>query len=402
MVMPLPLLVEAGLRGGFVALMGLLVWRLARGPQHTVTRLGLAMCLGAAAYAVQAPQAAQVAQGVLPLWQWPLQALMNANPVVMWLLAGALFDDAFRPRAWHAALWLVWAAIGLGNCAFWHRAELAWLTGAGPFVFSLAALWAMLRSWRGDLVEQRIRWRLRVVVMMVGYTVLAAAAGIPATAAPVSPWPGLLDAAALLAVAAVAAGAMLELRPGFWTVAEARPLPEPGRVADWPAHTAAHRCDGTVADAAVANERAMAEAGPDGASDMAPEQALAQAGPASLPAPDPGALARLERAMQQEQIFRREGLTIGSLAAHLGLPEYRLRRVINGQLGHRNFNAYLNGHRITWACAALADPARAGSPVLTLALEAGFQSLGPFNRAFKASTGLTPTEYRARALAATR
>ena len=29
-----------------------------------------------------------------------------------------------------------------------------------------------------------------------------------------------------------------------------------------------------------------------------------------------------------------------------------------------------------------------------IAMDAGFQSLGPFNRAFKATTGVTPTEYR--------
>ena len=33
-------------------------------------------------------------------------------------------------------------------------------------------------------------------------------------------------------------------------------------------------------------------------------------------------------------------------------------------------------------------------PVLTIALDAGFSSLGPFNRAFKAETGATPSEYR--------
>jgi AraC-like DNA-binding protein len=38
-------------------------------------------------------------------------------------------------------------------------------------------------------------------------------------------------------------------------------------------------------------------------------------------------------------------------------------------------------------------------PVLTIALDAGFQSIGPFNRAFKADTGLTPTEFRRDALA---
>lgn len=33
-------------------------------------------------------------------------------------------------------------------------------------------------------------------------------------------------------------------------------------------------------------------------------------------------------------------------------------------------------------------------PILTIALDAGFGSLGPFNRAFRAETGLTPTEFR--------
>ncbi len=76
------------------------------------------------------------------------------------------------------------------------------------------------------------------------------------------------------------------------------------------------------------------------------------------------------------------------------MPEYRLRRVINQQLGYRNFNAFINRWRLDEARAALADPARRALPVLSIALEAGFQSIGPFNRAFKTSTGLTPTEFR--------
>ena len=40
------------------------------------------------------------------------------------------------------------------------------------------------------------------------------------------------------------------------------------------------------------------------------------------------------------------------------------------------------------------DPGQKEVPVLTIALDAGFQSIGPFNRAFKAATGLTPTEFR--------
>lgn len=397
MQLPASLLVEAGLRGGFVSLMGLLAWRLVRlrpaAAAAPAIRLGLLMVLGSAAYAVQAPHAADAALGQLAAWQWPLQVVMNGNPVVMWLLACALFDDAFRLRPWHAALWLAWVGLGVGNCAVWHRPVLGLLAASGPVLFSLAALWPMLRFWRDDLVEQRIRWRLRILGVVMAYSVLSAVAGIPSPAAAASPLLGLLDAAALLVVGAVAAAALLDLRPGFWL--QQAPSPGPAAQGGEPEGAPGGSTDpGALPD------------GPAVLDGLTPDEACASPGAHRLPAAetpaDPGALARLNRAMQDEQVFRREGLTIGVLAAQLGLPEYRLRRVINGELGHRNFNAYLNAHRIAWARAALADPARAGEPVLGIALEAGFQSLGPFNRAFKADTGLTPTEFRARALAESR
>jgi AraC-like DNA-binding protein len=100
------------------------------------------------------------------------------------------------------------------------------------------------------------------------------------------------------------------------------------------------------------------------------------------------------RLMDDERIYRHDNVTIGTLASKLGIPEYRLRRLINQRLGYRNFNVFLNEHRIAEAKAALADPSQAEVPVITIAMDAGFQSLGPFNRAFKAITGVTPTEYR--------
>jgi AraC-like DNA-binding protein len=114
---------------------------------------------------------------------------------------------------------------------------------------------------------------------------------------------------------------------------------------------------------------------------------------------EPMLLRRLERLMTVERAYRREGLTIGSLAALMRLPQYRLRQIINEGLGHRNFNAFLNRYRIDEAKTALADSGQKDVPVLTIAMDAGFQSLGPFNRAFKADTGLTPTEFRGLALA---
>ena len=113
----------------------------------------------------------------------------------------------------------------------------------------------------------------------------------------------------------------------------------------------------------------------------------------------PALLRRLDHLMSVERIYRQEGLTIAMLAAKLDLPEHRLRQAINEGLGHRNFNAFLNRYRIDEAKAALSDVSQRDVPVLTIAMDAGFQSIGPFNRAFKADTGLTPTEFRRDALA---
>ena len=105
-------------------------------------------------------------------------------------------------------------------------------------------------------------------------------------------------------------------------------------------------------------------------------------------------LEALRKLMEDGKAYRDDGLSIASLSQKLNVQEYRLRRLINGQLGHRNFSAFVNGYRLAEAEAALGDPAQADVPVLTIALDAGFGSIGPFNRAFKAHTGQTPTDYR--------
>jgi AraC-like DNA-binding protein len=94
------------------------------------------------------------------------------------------------------------------------------------------------------------------------------------------------------------------------------------------------------------------------------------------------------------QIWREEGLTIGALAGKLAVPEHRLRRAINQGLGYRNFSSFINRARIEAACTTLIDPAQINVSVLEIAYDVGFASVGPFNRAFRAEVGHSPTEYR--------
>ena len=134
---------------------------------------------------------------------------------------------------------------------------------------------------------------------------------------------------------------------------------------------------------------------PDG--DAAPASAIPAV--AAIDPEERGLLDRLRRLMDEERVYREEGLSIALLAARLGLPEYRLRRLINQRLGHRNFTSFVNGYRLAEVVAALADPAQAQVPILTIALDAGFQSVATFNRAFKAQTEMTPTDFRRERLA---
>ena len=107
-------------------------------------------------------------------------------------------------------------------------------------------------------------------------------------------------------------------------------------------------------------------------------------------------ISELERLMAERKFYREEGLTIGRLAGALEVKEYRLRRLINGHLGYRNFNGFGNRYRVDEAAHQLTAPKTRHLPVLSIALDVGYRSLSPFNKAFKEIKGMTPTEYRNR------
>jgi AraC-like DNA-binding protein len=99
-------------------------------------------------------------------------------------------------------------------------------------------------------------------------------------------------------------------------------------------------------------------------------------------------------AMNKDLLYQQEGITISSFAKHLAIHEYKLRQLINGELNYRNFNDFLNFYRIKEVTEKLTQENSAQTPVLTLALESGFRSLSSFNKAFKDTHNLTPTQFR--------
>lgn len=114
----------------------------------------------------------------------------------------------------------------------------------------------------------------------------------------------------------------------------------------------------------------------------------------SRPNADPALVHRIRSLVEADRLYARTGLTIGDLAALVPVQEYRLRRIINQQLGYRNFNQFLNSFRIDEATSRLHDPNEASVSISTIAFNAGYSALSSFNKAFKEIHGVTPSQYR--------
>lgn len=97
--------------------------------------------------------------------------------------------------------------------------------------------------------------------------------------------------------------------------------------------------------------------------------------------------------LMQPEFFCQSELTVSKMADAMALPEHQLRALINVELGFDNFSKFLNSYRIPLVCEQLLQQDKS-IPILTHALNAGFNSIASFNRAFKDFTGVTPTDYR--------
>lgn len=103
---------------------------------------------------------------------------------------------------------------------------------------------------------------------------------------------------------------------------------------------------------------------------------------------------RLLGLMRDDAAYALPDLRVADVARRVGEAEYRVTQCITGSLGFRNFNHMTNHFRVSEAKRRLADARFSHLPILTIALDCGFGSIGPFNRAFKAETGVTPMGFR--------
>lgn len=288
--------------------------------------------------------------GALAALQHGAVLLAISVPAAFWLLAQIHFDDEFSlgPRHWV----LLGVVVGFGYLAWLGAVERsipgAWFSPSyddlwemAPRLISVAlVVHGLIRIYVGagsDLVLPRLRLRYGLLAVAGTYMLIELLGEVVLRGSPSARLADTLHSGLVLAIVFGVSLAALRASPDVL---------RPAKVA----------LEGTVAD--------------------------------------PMLLERLKKLVEDEAVFRQEGLTIRGLAERVGTQEHKLRELINSQLGFKNFNAFLHHYRIQEALKALTDPARAHLGVAQIAYEVGYRSLATFNKAFKDQLGRTPTEVR--------
>jgi AraC-like DNA-binding protein len=266
-------------------------------------------------------------------------------PVIFFLLTKAIFDDHFKPTpliaAWFAIEIIVHFWVYLRDVLTvpsWAQQLCYILAEIVSIGFVLAGIYTAIKTRKGDLIESRMKFRnvfVMITAALIGITLIVESMTIAASA--VDPLQ-ILQRSSILGLTLFFLIRNFEIRSGFFFRERQKDKP---------------------------------------------------------PAIEDGELRKkLENLIEEKKVYRKEGLTIGELADMLNEQEYKVRRLINGELGFRNFNDLLNKYRVNEACEILNDPSQNRKTILEIAYSLGYQSIGPFNKAFKELKETTPTAYR--------
>jgi len=105
-------------------------------------------------------------------------------------------------------------------------------------------------------------------------------------------------------------------------------------------------------------------------------------------------LQRLKEAMRDEKLYLNPELSLNSVAQHLGLKPYLISKSLS-EIDHKRFNDFVNEYRVKEVQDLLQDPKSTKYTLLTIAMDAGFNSKSSFHRAVKKQLGISPSELKA-------
>ena len=341
------LLVDVVFRYATVALLLLCALLLIRDARHLLAgRVATGVAITVAALLLATPYPGFELPGVLHVF---LRVLDTASVGFIWWLGMALFIDGFKLKPWH---WMGMLLVVIPSLSF-RLVELQLvnfdllplLIGSAAFSTVLMGhiMWLALHGRSDDMVESRRRMRL---IFVIALTLVTLAIVLIERFVPNSYHIEL----SLFRV-------LITFPMALWTLLWLTRLQPESLV-------------------------------------FLPVPVALESPPPRVSREDEDLHAKLIQEIEVNKGFREPGLTIKGLADKLSVPEHRLRALINKGMGYRNFSSFLNDYRIAAVQDAMRVANNAGLPILTLALNEGFNSLAPFNKAFRDRTGQTPTEFR--------
>ncbi|MFI5155106.1 MAG: helix-turn-helix domain-containing protein [Chitinophagales bacterium] len=104
------------------------------------------------------------------------------------------------------------------------------------------------------------------------------------------------------------------------------------------------------------------------------------------------AIKRLKDSMEKDKAFLNPDLNLNMLAEHTGLSAKLISAILNQEL-NSSFSGFINEYRIKEIKHRILQPMNNNLTIAGIAFDCGFNSQPTFQRVFKASTGLTPTEF---------
>jgi len=270
-------------------------------------------------------------------------------PFSFYLLCRALFDDGFRFKPWMLALWFFFPILFFAYIYFFqigeyndsYQSTIYILIRCLTTIFlAILAIVEVVKTRDEDLVLERIQFRKQFIILIATTIVITVISEVMFKQGDYPIPLEVLQKGFILLLTYYFCMQLLTLRKGFfWNETPAKQVIEKPKI-------------------------------------------------------DQDLVNKLLQKMEIEKIYRTEGLSIRQLAEILEVKEYKLRQTINQQLNFRNFSAFLNSYRIQEASDLLTDSNHKEHTIIEIAYQVGYNSLAPFNKAFKEINGMTPTQWR--------
>jgi AraC-like DNA-binding protein len=102
---------------------------------------------------------------------------------------------------------------------------------------------------------------------------------------------------------------------------------------------------------------------------------------------------KLESAMEIDKIYKDQELSLNSLAKHLDIKPYLISKCLS-EVMNKRFNDFINEYRVKEVQTLLENPGNSKYTLLSLSMEAGFNSKSSFNRAIKKQLGISPSDLK--------